>query len=116
MLFSKVGKSSVKITSDRVEAKMQAKSEHGNINQTITSGNGNTQIINCGKESSSYNQLGLLRVELRYLDRSQDMTTYFRRTELVSRNRNNWIDIYDKNGTTLGTINLRLVRYIKYLD
>ena len=99
-----------------MEATMQAKSEHGNINQTITSGNGNTQIINCGKESSSYNQLGLLKVELRYLDRSQDMTTYFRRTELVSRNRNNWIDIYDENGTTVGTVNLRLVRYIKYLD
>lgn len=115
MFFSKVGKSSVKITSDGVEAKMQAKSEHGNINQTITSGNGNTQIVNCGKESL-HNQLGLLRVELRYLDRSQDMTTYFRRTELVSRNRNNWIDIYDENGTTVGRVNLRLVRYIRFLD
>lgn len=95
---------------------MQAKSEHGNINQTIASGNGNTQIVNCDKESSSYNQLGLLRVELHYLDKSQDMTTYVRWTELISRNRNNWLDIYDKNGTTLGTVNLRLVRYIKYLD
>lgn len=116
MFFSKVGKSSVKITSNGVEAKIQAKSEHGNINQTITSGNGNTQTINCGKESSSYNQRGLLRVELRYLDSSQDMIAYVRQSELVSRNRNNWIDIYDKSGTTLGTVNLRLVKYIKYLD
>lgn len=30
MFFSKVGKSSVKITSNGVEAKMQAKSEHSN--------------------------------------------------------------------------------------
>ncbi|GET05316.1 hypothetical protein SY212_03460 [Ligilactobacillus agilis] len=116
MFFSKVGKSSVKITSDGVEAKIQAKSKHGNINQTITSGNGNTQIVNCGKESSSYNQLEFLKVELRYLDGVQDMTTYVRRTELSSRDANNWIGIYDKNGTTLGTVNLRLVRYIKYLD
>lgn len=115
MFFSKVGKSSVKITSNGVEAKMQAKSKHGNINQTITSGNGNAQIINCGKESV-YIQRGLLRVELHYLDRSQDMTTYVRGTELVSRNRNNWIDTYDKNGTTVGTVNLRLVRYIRFLD
>ena len=115
MFFSKVGKSSVKITSNRVEAKMQAKSEYGNINQTITSGNGNTQIVNCGKESV-HNQQGLLRVELRYLDSSQDMIAYVRQSELVSRNRNNWIDIYDKSGTTLGTVNLRLVKYIKYLD
>ena len=116
MFFSKVGKSSVKITSNEVEAKIQAKSEHGNINQTITSGNGNTQTINCGKESSSYNQRGLLRVELCYLDRSQSTTTYIRGTELVLRNRNNWLDIYDENGTTVGTVNLRLVRYIRFLD
>lgn len=115
MFCSKVGKSSVKITSDGVEAKMQAKSKHGNINQTIDDyGNVNTQTINCGKESA-HDQLGLLMVELHYLDKSQDMTTYVRWTELISRNRNNWLDIYDKNGTTLGTVNLRLVRYIKYL-
>lgn len=116
MFFSKVGKSSVKITSNGVEAKIQAKGKHGNINQTITNGNGNTQIINCGKESASYNQLGLLRVELHYLDGLQDMTTYVRGTELVLRNRNNWLDIYSKNGTTVGTVNLRLIRYIRFLD
>lgn len=115
MFFSKVGKSSVKITANGMEATMQAKGEHGNINQTITNGNGNTQIINCGKESA-HNQLGLLRVELRYLDRSQSTTTYVRGTELVLRNRNNWLDIYDENGTTVGTVNLRLVRYIRFLD
>lgn len=116
MFFSKVGKSSVKITANGIEAKMQAKGKHGNINQTIAGGNGNTQIINCGKESSSYNQLGLLRVELCYLDRSQSTTTYVRGTELVLRNRNNWLDIYNENGTTVGTVNLRLVRYIRFLD
>ena len=116
MFFSKVGKSSVKITSDGVEAKMQAKSKHGNINQTIASGNGNTQTINYGKESASYNQSYLQLVELRYLDKLQDITTYVRRTELASRDAHNWLDIYDKNGTTVGTVNLRLVRHIRFLD
>lgn len=115
MFFSKVGKSSVKITANGMEATMQAKSKHGNINQTITNSNENTQIINHYKESPHY-QLGLLRVELRYLDGLQDMTTYVRGTELVLRHRNNWLDIYDKNGTTVGTVNLRLVRYIRFLD
>lgn len=84
---------------------MQAKGRHGNINQTITN-----------RKESIHNQRGLLKVELHYLDGLQDMTTYVRGTELVSRHRNNWLDIYDKNGTTVGTVNLRLVRYIRFLD
>ena len=99
-----------------MEAKMQANGKHGNINQTITNSNDNTQTINYAKESSLHNPPGLLRVELRYLDSSQDMIAYVRQSELVSRNRNNWIDVYDKSGTTLGTVSLRLVKYIKYLD
>lgn len=140
MFFSKVGKSSVKITSDGVEAKMQAKGKHGNINQTITNGNGNTQIINhckvdylkdipgVGNENTQiidhckeyalhlYDELGLLRVGFYFLDDSQYMSAYVKHSELESRDTNHWISAYNKSGQVLGTVNLRLVGYIKYLD
>lgn len=118
MFFSKVGKSSVKITANGMEATMQAKGEHGNINQTITNGNGNTQIINHCKEYALhlYDELGLLRVGFYFLDDSQDMSAYVKHSELESRDTNHWISVYNKSGQVLGTVNLQLVGYIKYLD
>lgn len=118
MFFSKVGKSSVKLTANEIEAKMQAKGKHGNINQTITSGNGNTEIINHCKEYALhlYDELGLLRVGFYFLDDSQYMSAYVKHSELESRDTNHWISVYNKSGQVLGTVNLRLVRYIRFLD